>query len=515
MNVWWYVLAVFVSYWTIVKELSRRGVLERYGITAHGPLLMIRTERGQHLLEKLAIHRRFWKLYAEFGIPLMIIGMLCMTLILISFDIIFFTTHPQPTALNEPRNILLIPGVNEFIPLGYGLIALFITLVVHEVSHAVLCKVEGIKVKSMGLLLLLVPIGGFAEPDEDELFSAKRRERMRVLTAGVMSNFVIALITFTLFFAMLHGISPTNHNVVIVGVEEGSPADLAGVNIGVVKEVNGVEVYSLSDVYSLLENVQEGENVRIRVDDMESVVVAREEHVNGMKVRGVVDGAPAQKAGIKSGMIIKKIDNKEIRGVEDFRDFMNCTKPGQKVKVITDRGMFEFKLASADGKGFMGVYVQDDVAARKLGLLLMEFPADSYLSLLKSIPHQLDTLGGWLLLITLPILGGLGLGGFTGFTGLLNELYEPIMGGKLYMWITSALFWTGWINFNVGLFNCLPAVPLDGGHVFRDSVATLLERFVCRERVERMVEFLALMFAYIIFGSIVLMIVGPYVNLMK
>jgi hypothetical protein len=134
-----------------------------------------------------------------------------------------------------------------------------VTLVVHELAHAVLCRTEGVSVKSMGALLLgIVPIGGFAEPDEEELFGKKkepdpadvrnastganievgydyavrhpletgggigrgsrsestveqegggkaengvsRRARMRILAAGVMANFVIALIAFSLFF---------------------------------------------------------------------------------------------------------------------------------------------------------------------------------------------------------------------------------------------------------------------------------------------------------------------------
>ena len=82
---------------------------------------------------------------------------------------------PEPGKYNSPRNIFLIPGVNEFIPFTWGVIALIVTLVVHEFSHAILCRVEGIRVKSMGILYALVPIGGFAEPDDEQLFGPKER----------------------------------------------------------------------------------------------------------------------------------------------------------------------------------------------------------------------------------------------------------------------------------------------------------------------------------------------------
>jgi len=186
--------------------LDRRGILGRYNISTYGPVLMIRTQKGQVFLDRLAVYKGFWRNFANLGLPAMLIGMLVMFLMVLFIDymmIVSFQTHtvPPPSKFNEPRNIFLIPGVNEYIPLWYGIIALIITLMVHEFSHAILCKVEGIKVKSMGVLLAPIPIGGFAEPDEEQLLGkieeknepgkepgepkklATRNERVRVLTA--------------------------------------------------------------------------------------------------------------------------------------------------------------------------------------------------------------------------------------------------------------------------------------------------------------------------------------------
>ena len=220
------VLLVFLLYWLLVMFLDRRGILSKYNITAYGPILMLRTTKGQGFLDRLAVHKRFWRTFANIGIPAMLIGMLVMFLLILFIDyslIRSFQTQtvPQPSKFNEPRNIFLIPGINEYIPFYWGIIALIVTLVVHEFSHAILCKVEGIRVKSMGILLAIIPIGGFAEPDDEQLLGKKeekgdtekqttepaepkklatRSERVRVLTAGVMANFVTALVAFILFF---------------------------------------------------------------------------------------------------------------------------------------------------------------------------------------------------------------------------------------------------------------------------------------------------------------------------
>ncbi|MDP2845055.1 MAG: peptidase, partial [Candidatus Methanoperedens sp.] len=143
MNTTNLVIFVFLLYWLFVIYLDRRGTLGKYNITAYGPILMLRTTKGQVFLDKLAVHKMFWRTFADIGLPAMLIGMFVMFLLILVIDyslIQSFQTQtvPHPGKFNEPRNIFLIPGINEYIPFYWGIIALIVTLVVHEFSHAIL-----------------------------------------------------------------------------------------------------------------------------------------------------------------------------------------------------------------------------------------------------------------------------------------------------------------------------------------------------------------------------------------
>lgn len=186
-------LSIFLMYWFLVSILDRRGILEKYNISTFGPLpiLMIRTTKGLKLLDILARPKRYWRIFANIGILMMFAGMAAMFLVIVISDLALYTSFlndsvPEPGKYNSPRNIFLIPGVNEFIPFTWGVIALIVTLVVHEFSHAILCRVENIRVKSMGILFALVPIGGFAEPDDEQLFGKKEEVKNELpLTATI------------------------------------------------------------------------------------------------------------------------------------------------------------------------------------------------------------------------------------------------------------------------------------------------------------------------------------------
>jgi len=196
---------IFV-YFIIVYILNKKEILKKYNLSLYGPALLLRTKKGINLLKKISSVKRFWKKYGNFGIVFCFITMAIMVFILIwqAWAVIGFTPA-QKQAMPGFEIALILPGINPILPLeylGYILIALIVAIIAHEFSHGILTFVGDLKVKSLGILYLIIPVGAFCEPDEEELKKAKTGKRMRVYAAGPLSNFVVALVAI-MFFSFL------------------------------------------------------------------------------------------------------------------------------------------------------------------------------------------------------------------------------------------------------------------------------------------------------------------------
>ncbi len=587
-------LGIFLLYWLLISVLDKKGILGKYNISTFGPLpiLMIRTTKGLKLLDFLARPKFYWRNFANLGILLMFAGMIAMFLVIALSDIALYTSFldgnvPEPGKYNAARNIFLIPGINEFIPFTWGVIALIVTLVVHEFSHAILCRVENIRVKSMGILFALLPIGGFAEPDDEQLFGKKedlkreppltakideirewegeknngkagilkpgesetrpatiatRTQRARILAAGVMANFCVAFIAFLLFFGPVLGAIAPSSDAMILSVNQSSPADLAGLQKGmIITQINEKNVTTAIDLLKYLEETRPGDPVSIHatkngtpsVYDLKTVS-APEGSVSGVLVGRVVEGSPAAAAGIQTGMTMIRINNTEMKSIATFINFMEKTKANQTVEIellppanytgkLTENGtvISNVQLSSHPSEskyGFLGVTYGESgiVESSMLGISIWMPQAKLYLEALKQIPSLLTTPTGWIILFGLPIYGFAG-EGFRGFSGTIMQFYHPVgwaepLGIGIF-WIANTLLWIGWLNFYVGLFNCLPAVPLDGGHVFKDYTYSFAYRFTKNEKTsEKISNSITASFSLLIFFSFMFMIFGPFIG---
>ena len=586
-------LGIFLLYWFLVSVLDRKGILQKYNISTFGPLpiLMIRTTKGLKLLDILARPKSYWRSFANIGILLMFAGMIAMFLVIALSDIALYASFlngnvPQPGKYNSARNIFLIPGINEFIPFTWGVIALIVTLVVHEFSHAILCRVENIRVKSMGILLALIPVGGFAEPDDEQLFGKKeevnkelsltatieeireregekeenikteipvpdkleprpviiatRTQRARILAAGVMANFSVAFIALLLFFGPVLGAIAPSSDAIILSVNQSSPADFAGLQQDmIITRINDTNVATAIDLLTYLDTVKPGDPVRIyatkdgvvSVHDLKTVS-APNNSVSGVLVGGVVEGSPAANTGIETGMTMIRINNTKMLSLASFVNFMEKTQANQVIEIellppanytgkLTENGtvVFNVQLSSNPSKskhGFLGVMYGNIVDCPTLGISIGMPQAKLYLEALKQIPSLLTVPAGWIILFGLPIYGFAG-EGFRGFSGTFMQFYHPVgwaepLGIGIF-WIANTLLWIGWLNFYVGLFNCLPAVPLDGGHVFRDYAYSFVYRLTRNDATsEKVSSSITASFSMLILFSFIFMIFGPFVG---
>jgi len=421
-------------------------------------------------------------------------------------------------------------------------------MVVHEFGHAILAKVSDIKVKSLGLLLMPIPMGAFAEIDEEEMFGTKSEggtadiigpmetkaagegkrkattgQFINILSAGVIANFLVAIIAFALLFGpVLGSIAASNADVLVFNVAPGSSANIAGIQPNMI--ISSLDNHSVSNTEEMNSYLKAHANTNVTIagtlDSKPVSYVVPTGNTSGVYILGILNDStyPAAAAGLQSNMKLISINGTAIESYAQFNDVMNGTKPGQNVTLgIIDSGgnqrNIPITLAGGVGavKGYIG-FSGYDLSDNAIGVSTGEF-AQSYLTGLKNMPF---TPGGWLRVMILPVLQFTGDDlGFTVFDTTYGNMYQPIGWaapfGSLVYWIANCLFWIGWLNLNVGLFNCLPMIPLDGGHIFREVTRSVMSRFIKDEKkVDYISKYVVNGFAVTLLASLIFMIVAPY-----
>jgi len=511
-----WILAAFVAYWMAVVILDTTGYLERINASASGPLLMFRTVRGKVLLNRLAKPKRFWRAYGNVGIALAGLIMVIAFVFLLRVAHLSIFQTPEPSPITEPQNVLVIPGVNDFLPLSMApeiLLGLLIGIVVHEFGHGILCRAADIDVSSMGAVMLaVIPFGAFVEPDEEDVEDASSGDRTRMYSAGVMNNFVLTVVAFLLLVGSLGAIQP-HDGVGVQNVVDDSLATDAGVQQGdVVTAVNGEPVEGNEEFLELTESAQ-GEVTFTLLRDGETSEVTLPFDVSGVEITRVSEGTAAAGAGIQDGDVITSINGNSVENTEEFRERMDGFSPGEEITVEVDRDGETVVLDVTLGEhpqrdgAFLGVSYL--TTSERVGVVPYDIQG-TYDLLASTDPTD------WLLSIYLPLGTLIGLSPFFGFDGFILNFYE-VTGvasnlGWAYWIIPNVLYWTAWVNFNLSIFNCIPALPLDGGHILTEGFKSALDPFTGGEEVrDKLASSLSAAIAVAMFGSMVLMIVAPRV----
>ena len=167
----------------------------------------------------------------------------------------------------SPLANLGLPGINPYIPVFDGLVALIIGVVLHEGAHGVIARSFGIPVKSSGLLFfLIIPIGAFVEPDENAMKTTRASYSGRVLAGGAGVNFVIAVVSLLLMSAAVGAMVPATSGAGIVSVSTDGPAYHAGVLPGdILTQVNGHNITDVSTYLGPNTNFTAGEAINLTI----------------------------------------------------------------------------------------------------------------------------------------------------------------------------------------------------------------------------------------------------------
>lgn len=296
MNALWYYAIGFVIIWILAFLFK-----DKLKIDISGPLLMRRTKRLRGFIDSIANRSpRFWRWFLNVGIPVSVFFMIIM---------VYFLLISLQSLLQAPQVSLVVPGVDipgsqVFVPFEFGIIALMTVLVVHEFGHGILARVEGVRIKSIGVLLLAILPGAFVEPDEEDIKKSKRISKLRIYAAGSVFNLGLALV------ALISSI------LIILTIIGGAFIGIPSFTIpGTHTKTPALTLYNSTEpVFPTF-------------------------HSDGVQITSVVPGGPSEGI-LKEGMVIQSINGVSTSNSTNYLQVISNSKIGDNLTFQTNQGTY-------------------------------------------------------------------------------------------------------------------------------------------------------------------------------
>ncbi len=470
----------------------------RLGIKFYGPIMMLRTSRGRAFIARLGSRKRAWNAYGLISVVISV-AMTAVISAFLAWEI--YTTY-------KARSFMDLSGelpfgqmhIDPAVTAIYVIVGISVAVLAHELSHGILSFVSGIKLRSIGVLLLVVPIGAFVEPDDEELKAASRPKRLKVFAAGPAANTIVATIFMVILLGILMpSVRPVADGPVVVGVAPNSPADISGIRVwSALTELNGEPISTGS--FRSVSFAMPGELVSVNLTYKHHRQVLA--LPGGVVVSSVSDG-PAFNARVEPGMIIARLNGTVIHSVAELQSVVENSTRNSPVNITVLR-------FGHDTTGGVNWFVEDS-SIRSVNLTSkwlyyrLHFPSlnkeeyrnVSFIGITSSplgivvadprtvlgpVTHPLGSRGGPDARVT-EFLRYLGLP-FFGYAPTVSpeaDLYEPsgimsAMPADVFWVVSNLCYWIFWANLMLALTNALPAVPMDGGMVVSDLTKGLAKR---------------------------------------
>ncbi len=328
-----HILLLILIIWIIIQNIDEKEFQKR-SIERTSIIMLWRTEKGLKGVDFLAKKlKKIWMIISSFAVLISIPIMIFVVLNLAESASDILTMPEAPPGLAPAIPGVRVPGSPIFIPFWYGIIALVTVLIVHEVMHAVISRSEGLNVKSLGIFFVtFIPLGAFAEPDEEELEKSSLKTKLRVYAAGSFGNFLLMILAILLLSTVLMPVMFRPDHITIAQVFNGTPAKAYGLKENSsVLSINSIAVSSSGEFFDVVRSIRPNEEVTILTDKGEVTLIAAKR--------------PEQKTGILGRLLRrKKTDERGYIGITilpvlavktSVSDVVGETIPWMLVKQLT------------------------------------------------------------------------------------------------------------------------------------------------------------------------------------
>jgi len=378
------------------------------------------------------------------------------------------------------------------------LFVLGVLIFVHELGHFLVARFYGVRVVTFSLgfgpkivkfrggateyCISAVPLGGYVKlagetvQDDvsgapDEFMSKSKWVRFQVYLAGPVMNIITALVLTTLILSRGADIALYQSAPAVIGsIEQGSPAEKAGLHVGDrIASVDGKEIPTWDDL-SLAILPRAGREVTLAVDRGAEHLTLRVVPASQSKfevgslgvgpvlrpeIADVLPGTPAERAGFQKYDAIVTVDGKRGLDRQGLIDYISAAGPRPIVFLLERKGQpLEITLTpdGAAGSSRIGVSLHP-YETKRMDPTFVQAIGLSFKQTWEQTVIIGQTVKG-LFKRDIPMKQLMGPVGIAQLAGSAAQL------GWLYVFELMAM-----LSLNLGLLNLLPVPVLDGGQI--------------------------------------------------
>ena len=371
------------------------------------------------------------------------------------------------------------------------IVALFVAMCLHELGHFITAKRAGVKVEEFGIgmpprlfgikrgetiySINAIPLGAFVkaagenDPTVPRSLAGKGPwPRLGIYAAGPLVNIFLAFVLLSAFLALPYSVI-AGDGLLVRAVVENSPSEEAGIEPGdIILEVDGQPVHTQGDIQNIVNSVEEGEEITLRLLrngqveertlkpelDPESQLLKIGVYTCWNIVSNIEEGSPAYEAGIRTEDTIYSINGQHIYNDEGISSALRSVEEGEEINMVLlrDGKTISISLTNDGSETLPGVELrwvdgahmeQERLPVWRSVYLGARDIIYMPVLIIKAIPQIIES-------PDMALVGPIGAGQLT---------VEIVRSSGL----SSILFMAAMISLGLAIFNFLPIPPLDGG----------------------------------------------------